>query len=120
MKFLFKEIYEIYISNILISNNYFINLFVLGVIGYTAYKISYYIVGKLGFRNNIGSFFHWSIREIIFCALSSLIIFCIKIYNFVKVLSMLKKCFLLGFIIFVPIVIVKIKKAKKLNLKNNT
>lgn len=110
MKILFKEIYEMYISNILISNNYFVNLCVLGVIGYAAYKMSYYIVGKLGFRNNVGSFFHWSIRGFIFVVLSSLTIFVIKVYNFIRALSVLNKCFIFGFIIFILLACVKIKK----------
>lgn len=110
MKILFKEIYEIYISNILISNNYFVNLCILGVIGYAAYKMSFYIVGKLGFRNNVGSFFHWSIRGVIFVVLSSLTIFVIKIYNFIRALSIINKCFIFGFIIFILLVFVKIKK----------
>ena len=101
MKILFKEIYEIYISNILISNNYFVNLCILGVIGYAAYKMSFYIVGKLGFRNNVGSFFHWSIRGFIFV---------IKVYNFIRALSILNKCFIFGFIIFILLVFVKIRK----------
>lgn len=110
MKILFKEIYEMYISNILISNNYFVNLCILGVIGYVAYKMSYYIVGKLGFRNNVGSFFHWSIRGFVFVVLSSLTIFVIRVYNFIRALSILNKCFIFVFVIFILLVFVKIKK----------
>lgn len=111
MRLFFKEVFEIFTSNLVISNNICINAIFIGIIGYIAYKLAYYIVGELEFENIIGSLFHWSIRFIIFLTLSIIVNFIFDIINlFIALQSIYKVLISLVLIVISIFIFIKIKK----------
>lgn len=61
-----KMLFELLISPLSISDNYFVNYFVIALIGLIAFKVAFKIVGDIGVRGEIGSLLHWTIRLITF------------------------------------------------------
>lgn len=57
-----KFIFELITSPLSLFENPIYNYVAMTIIGYIAYKIAFSIVGKLGFRGEIGSISHWVIR----------------------------------------------------------
>ena len=60
--------------------------FVLSIIGIIAFKISYSMVGEIGFDNSgINTILHWIIRFGIFVFLWAIVEFCIRVYLWINV-----------------------------------
>lgn len=64
-----KMLFELLISPLSISDNYFVNSIVIALIGFIAYKIAFKIVGDIGVRGGFGSLLHWTIRLLVFVLL---------------------------------------------------
>lgn len=64
--------FELLISPLTISNNYFVNSAIVTLIGFIAFKVAFKIVGDIGARGEIGSLLHWIIRFIVFILLWSI------------------------------------------------
>lgn len=58
---------------------------VLSIIGIIAFKISYSLVGEIGFDNSgINTVLHWTIRFAVFACLWAIVEFCIRVYLWVN------------------------------------
>ncbi len=60
-----KMLFELLISPLSISDNYYLNSILMALIGLIAFKVAFKVVGDLGFRGGIGSLFHWTIRILV-------------------------------------------------------
>lgn len=60
-----KLLFELLISPLAISDNYYLNSIIMALIGLIAFKVAFKVVGDLGFRGGIGSLFHWTIRFLV-------------------------------------------------------
>lgn len=60
-----KLFFELLISPLSISDNYYLNSIIMVLIGLIAFKVAFKVVGDLGFRGGIGSLFHWTIRILV-------------------------------------------------------
>ncbi len=78
-----KLFFELLISPLSISDNYYLNSIIMALIGLIAFMIAFKVVGDLGFRGGIGSLFHWIIRFLVFIVLCFLCSIAIKINEFV-------------------------------------
>lgn len=112
MRLFFKKLFEVFTSNLVVSDNLYVNAILILIIGYIAYKLAYYIVGELGFDNIIGYFFHWFIRFIIFFTLSKIANFIFRIIRIFIALQLIYKIF---FILVVFLVLIFIRKTKNFN-----
>lgn len=61
-----KMIFELLTSPLTISNNYFANSIIIGLIGVIAFKVAFKIVGDIGLFGEVGSILHWIIRFVTF------------------------------------------------------
>lgn len=61
-----RMLFELLVSPLSISDNYFVNYIVIALIGLIAFKVAFKIVGDIGVRGGIGSLLHWTIRIITF------------------------------------------------------
>lgn len=64
-----KMLFELLISPLSISDNYFVNSIILSALGFIAFKVAFKIVGDIGARGEFGSLLHWTIRFIAFLVL---------------------------------------------------
>lgn len=64
-----KMLFELLISPLSISDNYFINSIIIALIGFIAFNIAFKVVGDIGARGVFGSLLHWIIRFIVFVLL---------------------------------------------------
>lgn len=60
-----ETLFELLISPLSISDNYYLNSILMALIGFIAFKVAFKVVGDLGFRGGIGSLFHWTIRILV-------------------------------------------------------
>lgn len=87
-------IFDLITSSFSVFNNPLNNYICMGILGMIAFKISYYIVGMLNLRGELGSIVHWTIRLIAFILLWIMCIVVIKtvifiINNWINVLIIL-------------------------------
>lgn len=61
-----KMFFELLISPLTISDNYFVNYIIIGLIGFVAFKVAFKIVGDIGLFGEVGSILHWIIRFVTF------------------------------------------------------
>lgn len=61
-----KMVFELLTSPLTISNNYFVNSIIIGLIGVIAFKVAFKIVGDIGLFGEVGSILHWIIRFVTF------------------------------------------------------
>ncbi len=66
-----KMLFELLISPLTISDNYYLNSIIISLIGLIAFKVAFKVVGDIGARGGIGSLLHWTIRFIVFIFLWS-------------------------------------------------
>lgn len=59
-------VFELLTSPLTISNNYFVNSIIIGLIGVIAFKVAFKIVGDIGLFGEVGSILHWIIRFVTF------------------------------------------------------
>ena len=64
-----KIVFELLISPLTISDNYFVNSIIMFLLGFVAFKIAFKIVGDIGVRGEFGSLLHWTIRFVVFLLL---------------------------------------------------
>lgn len=114
MSLLFKELFEVFTSNLVVSDNLYVNAIFISIIGYIAYKLAYYIVSELGIENIIGSFFHWFIRFIIFLTLSKMANFIFRVIRIFIALQLIYKIFFI-LVLVIFLVLIFIRKIKKFN-----
>ena len=107
-----KILFELLISPLTISNNYYLNSMTIGLIGIVAFKIAFKIVGNIGIRGEIGSLLHWIIRFLVFILLWVL---CCLVVNIVK--FVINHLFLLLTIFIVCFIFYKLISTYEVNLK---
>lgn len=76
-----KLLFELLISPLSISDNYYLNFIIMALIGLVAFRIAFKVVGNLGFRGGIGSLFHWTIRffvVVLLCSSCCIVISAVK------------------------------------------
>ncbi len=61
-----KFMFEIITSSLSLFENLIYNYVAMTIIGYIAYKITFSVIGELGFRGEIGSISQWIIRIFVF------------------------------------------------------
>ncbi len=61
-----KMVFELLTSPLTISDNYFVNAIIMGLIGIIAFKVAFRIVGDIGLFGEVGSILHWIIRFVTF------------------------------------------------------
>lgn len=61
-----KMFFELLTSPLTISDNYFVNTIIIGLIGIIAFKVAFKIVGDIGLFGEVGSVLHWIIRFVTF------------------------------------------------------
>jgi hypothetical protein len=61
-----KPLFDLLVFPISISENIFVDIILLSIIGTVAYKSSYFLVGESGIRGDFGSLVHWIIRIIVY------------------------------------------------------
>lgn len=61
-----KMFFELLTSPLTISDNYFVNSIIIGLIGIIAFKVAFKIVGDIGLFGEVGSILHWIIRFVTF------------------------------------------------------
>lgn len=120
-----RGLYEVLSNFIEITGNWLADFIILTIIGAVAFKVAFSIVKKifdrLGFYDSeLMSNVHWTIRVIIYLALSGV---CILLINFVKWLFTIKWWIYLIIVIVIVIIIIivhiiKYKQRKKENLEN--
>lgn len=76
-------LFELLISPLTISDNYFVNSTIIGLLGFIAYKVAFRIVGDIGARGEVGSFLHWMIRFVVFVLLWFVLCIVVIITRFV-------------------------------------
>lgn len=98
-----KMFFELLISPLTISDNYFVNSIIVSVLGFIAFKVAFKIVGDIGARGEVGSLLHWSIRLMVFFVLWFSCCVAVIIIRFVVNHIILLSCLVVGllFIIFV-------------------
>lgn len=102
-----KLFFELLVSPLAISGNYYLNSIIMALIGLIAFRIAFKVVGDLGFRGGIGSLFHWIIRFFIFGILWLLCSIALKIGLFVinhKMFVLYLCCFILLVCIVIKII----------------
>lgn len=57
-----KLIFELLTSPLTVSDNYFVDSIIIGLIGIIAFKVAFKIVGDIGLFGEFGSILHWIIR----------------------------------------------------------
>ncbi|MDD2494662.1 MAG: hypothetical protein PHE29_05670 [Tissierellia bacterium] len=78
-----KELFDLLVLPISISENIFVDIVLLSIVGFISYKSAYFIVGEIGIRGDLGSLIHWIIRIIVYIFLCFVINIFIKIYEFI-------------------------------------
>jgi putative membrane protein len=78
-----KMFFELLTSPLTISDNYFVNYIIIGLIGFVAFKVAFKIVGDIGLFGEIGSILHWIIRFVVFFLLWFVCCIVTKITNFI-------------------------------------
>ena len=76
-------IFELLTSPLTISNNYFVNSIIIGLIGFVAFKVAFKIVGDIGLFGEVGSILHWIIRFVVFFLLWFVCCIVTKITKFI-------------------------------------
>lgn len=96
-------LFELLISPLTISDNYFVNSIVVSILGFIAFKLAFKIVGDIGARGEIGSLLHWTIRLIIFFLLWICCCIAVAIIRFIENHIILLSFLLVGvlFIVFI-------------------
>lgn len=61
-----KMFFELLTSPLTISDNYFVNYIIIGLIGIIAFKVAFKIVGDIGLFGEVGATLHWIIRFVTF------------------------------------------------------
>lgn len=61
-----KLIFESLTSPLTVSDNYFVDSIIIGLIGIIAFKVAFKIVGDIGAFGEFGSILHWIIRFVTF------------------------------------------------------
>ncbi|MDE6141507.1 MAG: hypothetical protein K2G03_02785 [Bacilli bacterium] len=64
-----KMIFQLLISPLTISDNYFVNYVLISLVGFIADIVAFKSVGDIGVRGEIGSLLHWMIRLVVFMVL---------------------------------------------------
>ena len=64
-----KMLFKLLVSPLSISDDYYLNYFIMAIIGLIAFKVAFKLVGNLGVRGGIGSLLHWTIRFLVFISL---------------------------------------------------
>jgi len=61
-----KILFELLTSPLTISDNYFVNYIIIGLIKIIAFKVAFKMVGDIGLFGEVGSILHWIIRFVTF------------------------------------------------------
>lgn len=75
--------FELLTSPLTISDNYFVNYIIIGLIGFVAFKVAFKIVGDIGLFGEVGSILHWIIRFVVFFLLWFVCCIVMKITKFI-------------------------------------
>lgn len=102
-------LFELLISPLTISDNYFVNSIVISILGFITFKLAFKIVGDIGARGEIGSLLHWTIRLIIFFLLWICCCIAVSIIRFIENHIILLSLLLVG-VLFVVFIIKYIHK----------
>lgn len=76
-------LFELLTSPLTISDNYFVNYIIMGLIGFIAFKVAFKIVGDIGLFGEVGSILHWIIRIVVFFLLWFVCCIVAKITKFI-------------------------------------
>lgn len=95
-----KMIFELLVSPLSISDNYFVNSIVITLIGFVAFKVAFKLVGDIGASGGIGSLLHWTIRFIAFFLLWFSCCIVIIIARFIVKNIVLLSFLLIGLVLF--------------------
>lgn len=94
-----KMFFELLISPLTISDNYFVNSIIVSILGFIAFKVAFKIVGDIGVRGGIGSLLHWIIRLLVFILLWGTCCATIIVAKFVISHVVLMSVLLVGFVL---------------------
>jgi hypothetical protein len=78
-----KFVFDLITFPLSLFSNPIYDYIAMTTIGLIAFKIAFYIVGELGFRREIGSIVHWTIRFLVFVLIWFLCCIVIKIVTFI-------------------------------------
>jgi len=99
-----KLLFELLISPLSVSDNYYLNYIIITIAGVIAFNVAFKVVGDIGIRGGFGSLLHWTIRLFVFVFLfriCSLVISIIKfiIAHVVLILSICTGCIAIYFLV---------------------
>lgn len=99
--------FELLTSSLTISDNYFVNFIVIGLIGIIAFKVAFKIVGDIGLFGEVGSMLHWIIRFVTFFLLWFICCIVIEITKFIisHIIVILVLCCSFVIVVFIAVIV---------------